>query len=164
MSLESGDQVGRIVSVEVVDEEPRLDVSVGDGDPNLILNGRDRLGVYGKPAELAELLVGSARFWRSLVKALPEKPLEVLAGVNSLGVCPPVEDHREPVTASVDHPVDDRFELGDTLLGLLGSTNCSLEGPAETVLVVMMTPFEPRQARDIRVYYRLLEDEWVAGG
>ena len=45
VAFEAGDEVRGVAAAEVVGEEPDVDVCVGDGDADFVLDGGDRLGV-----------------------------------------------------------------------------------------------------------------------
>src|SRR3546814_10494265 len=82
--FEPGDEVRWVSAIQIVGEEADLDVGIGDGDPDLVLEGRDALGTDSEPAESADLSGGSAGLGRGLVELLLEEALEVLARVHSL--------------------------------------------------------------------------------
>src|SRR3546814_18894592 len=97
--FEPGDEVRWVSAIQIVGEEADLDVGIGDGDPDLVLEGRDALGTDSEPAESADLSGGSAGLGRGLVELLLEEALEVLARVHSLGVDLTVVGHGELLAA-----------------------------------------------------------------
>ncbi len=44
----------------------------------------------------------------------------MLASIDSLRMRAAVDGHPEPIAAGADHPVDDRFQVGDSVFRLLG--------------------------------------------
>lgn len=109
VSLKTSDEVGGIAAVEVASEEADLDVSVRQGDSDLVLDRGDGLRGHGQSAEASDLGDWTAGLGRCLVQTPSKEALEMLAGVDSLGVGVAVDGHREPLAAgvgdAVQHPL-----------------------------------------------------------
>jgi hypothetical protein len=130
VAFESGDEVRRVAAAQVVGEEPDVDVRIGDGDADLVLDRRDRLGMDCEAAERSDLDRRATRLGWGLVESLAQQPLEMVTGVDSLGVRAAVDGHGESVAAGVDHPANQGFECGGTLLGVVRSVRRGVEGAA----------------------------------
>ncbi len=150
--------------MEVVGDEADVDVRLGDGDADFILDGGDRLSKDRQSAECSDRVSGSAGLGRGVLEALSQESLEVVAGVDTFGVGDPVDGHGEPVTTGVDNPADHGLEFGGAALGVVRPASCGVDGPAESVLVVVVGSFESGQAGDVGVDGGLLQDERVSGG
>ena len=55
MALEASHEVRGVAAVEIAAEETHLDVSIGQGDSDLVFDGGDRLRRDGKSAEASDL-------------------------------------------------------------------------------------------------------------
>ena len=77
VAFEPGDEVRGVAATQVVGEEADVDVRVGDGDADLVLDRGDRLGVDRQPAERSDLDCGSAGLGWGLVESLAQESLEM---------------------------------------------------------------------------------------
>ena len=95
--------------------------------------------------------------------AIAREALEMLSGVDPLGVRPTVDGHRESFPARVGHPAYDGLEVGRAVFGFLSPVDGGVEGASEPVLVVVVSAFETDQSSNVGIDGRLLQHEGVAG-
>ena len=142
LAFEADDESARVAALPVEGGPGCLDVGLGYGETDLVVDGGDRLAGDREAAERADFVDRSIRLRRRAVEALDHEPLKVLPGLDTLGVPVAVDRHGESVAAGVDDPFENGFELTGALGRSIGSSECCLVGAAEPVLIVGLTPLQ----------------------
>ncbi len=119
LSFEARDDAAWFAALPVEGGVRDLDVSVRDGEADLVLDGGDGLVGDGESGQLSDLGHRSCRPRWGPVEHIAHESLQVLAGLDALGVAVTVDGHREAVAVRAGHPAEHGLKLGGALFSAL---------------------------------------------